>query len=243
MARPPRIFWLASLALAAYLVWRWRMRQEVEAFRPAAPPAAPPEPPPTPAMRAETTSTPRRIPTRVHRGAPPSVGDRAKQAVAEVKTAATEVAEQVHHAAAQAAEAAQHTAEKAAEAGAEALEQAREALGAAVEQAQEAGADLAEQVEDRTDEAARAVGEAAATVRTLVAPGEEGEAAAPTGPVNVNTADLETLIALPGIGAVLAERIVRYRAENGPFQSIEELIEVPGIGARNLETFRHLITV
>ena len=50
------------------------------------------------------------------------------------------------------------------------------------------------------------------------------------GPVNVNTADAEALDALPGIGPVLAERIVADRAAHGPFASLEDLERVPGIG-------------
>ncbi len=62
-------------------------------------------------------------------------------------------------------------------------------------------------------------------------------------PVNVNTADYESLVALPGIGPALAQRIIAYREEHGPFASVEELQKVQGIGPRNLDEFRHLITV
>ena len=50
------------------------------------------------------------------------------------------------------------------------------------------------------------------------------------GPVNVNAADAAALEALPGIGPVLAERIVADRAANGPFASIEDLERVSGVG-------------
>jgi len=50
------------------------------------------------------------------------------------------------------------------------------------------------------------------------------------GAVNVNTADAAAMDALPGIGPVLAQRIVDHRTQNGPFQRVEDLQEVPGIG-------------
>lgn len=56
------------------------------------------------------------------------------------------------------------------------------------------------------------------------------------GPVNINTADVETLAAeLDGIGLSKAQAIVDYRTDNGPFQSADELVEVKGIGARTVE--------
>ena len=59
--------------------------------------------------------------------------------------------------------------------------------------------------------------------------------------VNVNTADLEALTALPGIGAVRAERIIAFREANGPFQSTADLLAVEGIGPGILERIRDLI--
>jgi competence protein ComEA len=56
------------------------------------------------------------------------------------------------------------------------------------------------------------------------------------GPVNINTADAETLAAeLDGIGLSKAQAIVQYRTTNGPFQSADELVEVKGIGTRTVE--------
>ena len=51
-------------------------------------------------------------------------------------------------------------------------------------------------------------------------------------PVNINTADADTLAALPGIGQVLAERIVAYRQQNGSFRAIEEITNVEGTSAK-----------
>lgn len=62
-------------------------------------------------------------------------------------------------------------------------------------------------------------------------------------PVNINTADADTLTALPGIGQVLAERIVAYRRQNGPFRVIEEITKVEGIGEKKAEAILELITV
>lgn len=53
--------------------------------------------------------------------------------------------------------------------------------------------------------------------------------------VNINTADAMALTALNGIGEAKAEAIVTYRDANGPFESVEQLSEVKGIGARTLE--------
>lgn len=62
-------------------------------------------------------------------------------------------------------------------------------------------------------------------------------------PVNINTADVDTLTALPGIGQVLAERILAYRQQNGPFRAIEEITKVEGIGEKKAEAILELITV
>ena len=62
-------------------------------------------------------------------------------------------------------------------------------------------------------------------------------------PVNINTAAAEELETLPGIGPVLAQRIVDYRAEHGAFASAEELLEVEGIGGAKLDKIRGGITL
>jgi competence protein ComEA len=59
----------------------------------------------------------------------------------------------------------------------------------------------------------------------------------------LNTADAETLQALPGIGPTLAGRIVAYRLEHGSFQTVEDLLQVPGMGAKRWERIRHAIRV
>ena len=67
-----------------------------------------------------------------------------------------------------------------------------------------------------------------------------GEASAP---VDINTADAARLEALPGVGPSLAAAIVEHRSRNGPFASIDELIEVSGIGPVKLEQIRPAATV
>ena len=65
----------------------------------------------------------------------------------------------------------------------------------------------------------------------------------PPGPVNINTATVEELAALPGIGETIARNIVEFRQANGPFTSIEALDDVPGIGEKRLAQLRDHITV
>ncbi|HOE65274.1 MAG TPA: ComEA family DNA-binding protein [Candidatus Hydrogenedentes bacterium] len=63
-----------------------------------------------------------------------------------------------------------------------------------------------------------------------------------SGSINVNTATAEELEALPGIGPKLAGEIVRYRAQS-PFRAVDDLDNVPGIGAKRLETLRPFVCV
>jgi competence protein ComEA len=72
---------------------------------------------------------------------------------------------------------------------------------------------------------------------------EQAAAAAIGEPVNINTATLEQLEALPGIGPVRAQAILDDRQTNGPFDRPEDLIRVPGIGEGTLEELLDYITV
>jgi competence protein ComEA len=60
--------------------------------------------------------------------------------------------------------------------------------------------------------------------------------------ININTATAEELEALPGVGEVIAGRIVAYREENGPFRSADDLIHVEGIADRAIDDMRELVT-
>jgi competence protein ComEA len=63
------------------------------------------------------------------------------------------------------------------------------------------------------------------------------------GHISLNGADATQLQDLPGVGPVLAERIVAYRDANGPFQTVEDLLDVPGIGEAKLAAMRDLVSV
>ncbi|MFF1817484.1 helix-hairpin-helix domain-containing protein [Kribbella sp. NPDC058245] len=57
-------------------------------------------------------------------------------------------------------------------------------------------------------------------------------------PLNLNTATAPQLDALPGVGPVLAQRILDYRTENGPFTTVDQLQEVPGVGPKKFDSLK-----
>lgn len=82
--------------------------------------------------------------------------------------------------------------------------------------------------------------------RVAVVAGPAGEAeaeapAAPGGPLHLNTATLEQLDGLPGVGPVTAQKIVDYRQQHGAFSSVDDLDAIPGIGPARLEQLRELV--
>jgi competence protein ComEA len=72
------------------------------------------------------------------------------------------------------------------------------------------------------------------------AAGNVAGAAPAQGPVHLNSATLEQLDALPGVGPVTAQKILDYRQEHGAFSSIDELDAIPGIGPARLEQLREV---
>jgi comEA protein len=61
--------------------------------------------------------------------------------------------------------------------------------------------------------------------------------------VDLNVAGLQELESLPGIGPTMAQRIITFREENGPFEKIEDLMNVKGIGEKRFLQLKDLITV
>ncbi len=63
------------------------------------------------------------------------------------------------------------------------------------------------------------------------------------GRIRINDADTGTLEALPGVGPVLASRIAAHREEHGAFATVEDLLDVPGIGESKLAAIRDAVVV
>jgi comEA protein len=60
--------------------------------------------------------------------------------------------------------------------------------------------------------------------------------------ININTATLDELTSIPGIGPVTAQRIIDFREENGPFKSVDDLLKVKGVGEKLLDKIRERVT-
>ena len=74
-------------------------------------------------------------------------------------------------------------------------------------------------------------------------PAGEPAAGLPGNLIDLNTAALNSLITLPGIGEVRAQSIIDYREQNGPFESVSDVTLVPGIGKTTYENLLDLVTV
>jgi len=75
------------------------------------------------------------------------------------------------------------------------------------------------------------------------APAQQQTPKPASGRLDVNRATAAEFETLPGIGPVLARRIVEYRRANGPFHTLEQLKQVKGIGAKKFEKVRPLLTM
>ena len=112
-----------------------------------------------------------------------------------------------------------------------------EAAGGLLPEADPAALNLAAVVSDGQQIAVGVPWAAAASGAPGSAPPEAG------GPVDLNTATVAELDALPGIGPVLAERIVSHRTAQGPFTAVDQLDDVPGIGPAIAAELAELVTV
>ena len=85
---------------------------------------------------------------------------------------------------------------------------------------------------------------AAPTTKPSTVPSSAAAASRPqsSGKININTADLQTLMTLPGIGETYAQRIIDYRTANGPFEKIEDIMNVTGIGEKRYNAIKDSIT-
>jgi competence protein ComEA len=62
-------------------------------------------------------------------------------------------------------------------------------------------------------------------------------------PIDLNTADVAALQTVPGIGPALAKRIVEFREKEGPFERVDDLLKIRGIGEKSLAKIRPYVTV
>jgi len=62
-------------------------------------------------------------------------------------------------------------------------------------------------------------------------------------PIDLNTADGAALESVPGIGKSLSQRIVTFREKNGPFNSVDDLLKVQGVGEKSIQKLRPYLTV
>lgn len=114
---------------------------------------------------------------------------------------------------------------------------ALEAAGGALPGAQTAGLNLARVLTDG-EQILVGVPPPAGSPPTTAAAGS-----VPTGPLDLNTATLDQLEELPGVGPVLAQRILDYRLKQGRFTSVDELREVSGIGDQRFAELKDLVRV
>jgi len=115
------------------------------------------------------------------------------------------------------------------------VQEALQAAGGATQEADLTRVNLARRLQDEDFIYVPRVGET--VVPTQMAPPGQGQR------LDLNAATVEELQVLPGIGQAKAQAIVDYRQRNGGFQSVEQLLEVPGIGPATLDNIREMVTV
>ncbi|WP_322814351.1 ComEA family DNA-binding protein [Chloroflexus sp.] len=244
-----KLLLVALLLGIGYVIWRRMQRDQTlspvsdlspaPSAAPSAPstPSAPsPSPAPSaPSAPASTSSGPRPIVTRVHRGAPPTIrrSSASAEAAASDCNGVTDV------------DSASDTVQSAAPVTHVSTGDADTSSQVASASATTAGM-VAEKPESSSDVQVAESGEVESPVAETGREEEKEEVSAEgteLAPVDINRADRETLIALPGIGPVLADRIIAYREAHGPFKSVDDLTAISGIGERNINIFRKLVYV
>ncbi len=253
-----------------YLIWR-RMQNaggsapvtDLSAKPPMPVPSTPPpSPPPLPASSPSTPSAtgsaPRPVVTRIHRGAPPSTrrstappsGDAASARRNGVDSpSGTPAPETAAHAASVTTPGPSETVGSASS-----LPKTAHDQGASPAETASAEVNVSVTTIPVPDQSV-ATGEVTAFTTTTTTTTSDSDRAASEAeaiadpmlsdftPIDINRADREALIALPGIGPVLAERIIAYREAHGPFKSVDDLTAIAGIGERNINIFRKLVRV
>lgn len=117
------------------------------------------------------------------------------------------------------------------------VKDALEAAGGLTEEADSQKVNLAKRLEDQMVIVVPKVGEEAVEIPA----GETRKEATKEGKVNINTATVEELKTLKGVGEKKAEAIIEYRKKNGSFQTKEDLMKVRGIGKKLFESFQERI--
>jgi competence protein ComEA len=91
--------------------------------------------------------------------------------------------------------------------------------------------------------AAGTAGSGTAAGGSGLAGADAGAGAAPSAPINLNSATVEQLDTLDGVGPATAQKILEYRTQHGGFSAVEDLAQIPGIGPKKLEALKAQVTV